>query len=390
MPPIIDESTWHQAQKKREDARSILADPKGWLLQGICFCGKCGHVLKCLRKRPGESGYYACRGRVSRNSRDGNKRCDLPYIRADWLEREVWDKVKEVLNNSEKLTECVNKSLVELEERKKELGAESMAVENKLETVRAKAERLGMAFADGAVSENTYKTKLKLLKKEEDALIKSSHNIDPFELGEVVGLGIQIDMVKEVLSKGSLLVTDSGIFGQIDDIYSTLDSNVSAECDKGAITPGFEITDLVKSAMDTSPDFQEGVDLQEKRESMLRNQRAILQKFNIRVIIYPEHVEIQGTIPTQILDKVDKEKTAPIISSPSFTKGGGGIKRGAGAPLRRPACFFSLRGGGAPLSCTPLYSQQYLWFVTNVSGWRGDRGEVIKCLPSENGSHKLT
>jgi site-specific DNA recombinase len=56
MPPIIDESTWQQAQKKREDARSILADPKGRLLQCICFCGRCGHVLKCLRKRPGESG----------------------------------------------------------------------------------------------------------------------------------------------------------------------------------------------------------------------------------------------------------------------------------------------------------------------------------------------
>lgn len=44
MPPIIEEATWQQAQQRREDARSVLVDPKGWLLQGMCFCGQCGHV----------------------------------------------------------------------------------------------------------------------------------------------------------------------------------------------------------------------------------------------------------------------------------------------------------------------------------------------------------
>ena len=87
MPAIIEEATWQRAQKRREDARSVLVDPKGWLLQGMCFCGQCGHVLKCMRKRPGGPSYYACRGRVSRDSRGDGKRCELPYIRADWLER---------------------------------------------------------------------------------------------------------------------------------------------------------------------------------------------------------------------------------------------------------------------------------------------------------------
>jgi len=31
------------------------------------------------------------------------------------------------------------------------------------------------------------------------------------------------------------------------------------------------------------------------------------------VFVYPDSVEIKGTIPTQILDKTDKEKAAPII-----------------------------------------------------------------------------
>jgi hypothetical protein len=52
-----------------------------------------------------------------------------------------------------------------------------------------------------------------------------------------------------------------------------------------------------------------------KQESVQKSQRDILQKFNIRVIVYPERVEIKGMIPTQILDKTNKEKTARIITS---------------------------------------------------------------------------
>jgi len=320
MPAIIDESTWQQAQQRRENARSVRADPKGWLLQGMCFCGECGHVLKCIRKKPSENRYYACRGRVSRNSRD-EKRCELPYVRADWLEQGVWEKVKEVLNDSGKLVECINRSLVELEERRREIGAESMATESKLEAVRAKEERLGMAFADGAVSESAYKLKLKRLKKEESDLLKCHHNINLGELADMINLGIRIDMVKEVLNKGSLLVTDSGIFGDLGGTRGPTD------------TYGFEMTDMVVRSIEATMDYREGDDPREKQEAMKDHQRTILQRFNVKVIVYPERVEIKGTIPTQTLDKTNKEgnETALIITSPYPREGG---QRGIGSPQK--------------------------------------------------------
>ena len=85
----------------------------------MCFCDRCGHVLKCLCKGPGEPRYYACCGRVKhRVIQDGNERCDLPYVKADWLEWGVWRRVKAALNDSENLAECVGKALGELEKRK--------------------------------------------------------------------------------------------------------------------------------------------------------------------------------------------------------------------------------------------------------------------------------
>ena len=58
-----------------------------------------------------------------------------------------------------------------------------------------------------------------------------------------------------------------------------------------------------------------------------RNLRAILQLFNIKVFIFPERVEVRGTIPTQVLDMSSHKQaqTALVISSPSLTKGGGRI-----------------------------------------------------------------
>ena len=122
--------------------------------------------------RPGEHPYYACRGRVGQIHMGGGERCTLPYVRADKLEWAVWKKVKAVLNNPNKLVECVEKALSELEARKSQVGAETLAVDDRLQAIRAKEERLGMAFADGAIKESVYKSRLAQLKKQEAALSK--------------------------------------------------------------------------------------------------------------------------------------------------------------------------------------------------------------------------
>jgi len=62
-----------------------------------------------------------------------------------------------------------------------------LTIDNKLEAIRAKEERLGMAFADGAVAEGVYRSRLNQLKKQEAALLKCRHNINPAELAELAG-----------------------------------------------------------------------------------------------------------------------------------------------------------------------------------------------------------
>ena len=302
MPSVIDEDTWRQAQQRRDNARSLLADPRDWLLQGMCFCGQCGHVLKCMRKRPGEHGYYACRGRVSGNNPHCGKRCTLPYIRADKLEWDVWEKVKSVIKSPDRLAEYANKALIELEERKSQIGAETLAIDDRLEAIRAKKERLGMAFADGAVKEDAYKPRLSQLKKQEAVILKCRHNIDPSELTELAILEDRIATVKDILSKGRLTLSEFGIFGTIGDEYVPTGFNAWRESDGklaiGEVTEAdtfrIEGTDKVMRGIDVPPGFWECNDRQEQEERIKRNMRAVLQLFNIKVCVFAERAEIGG------------------------------------------------------------------------------------------------
>jgi len=347
MPVIIDENTWQLAQQRRENARSVLADPRGWILQGMCFCGQCGHVLKCMQKKPSEPRYYVCRGRIEHRMIPGDgKRCYLPYIRAEWLERAVWLKVQDVLRNKKTLAECVDKALADLEAKKSQVGIETLTIDGKLESIRGKKERLGMAFADGAVSESVYKATLNKLKKQETSLLKCRHNIDPSQLTELTVLENRIAAIKDILAKGSLVLTEFGLYALTEHEYVPVGFNAFRESD-GRLAIG-EVRELEIFQSEGSDKkywgigapsaFNDCKDSKKRAEMINKNLRAIMQMFSIKVLVYSNHVEIKGTIPTQMLEmKTRKEAgTAPIISSPSPLRERGRLWERGEAPLQLP------------------------------------------------------
>jgi len=250
-------------------------------------------------------------------------------MRADWLEWGVWNRVKEVLNNSDKLAECINGALEELEEKKAHIGAEILDADGKLETVRKKMERLGMAFADGAIEESVYKSKLKQLKKGEASFLKCRRNIDPAELEELEELEGRIVMVKEVLGRGKLEVAEFGLFGELFDekYYVPAGFNAWRESD-GELSIGevtemdyfhIEGTDKYMRVIDVPPGFWECGNQEKQAEIIKKNMRAILQLFGIKVIVYPDRVEIKGTIPSQVLYQGEdtEQDTGLVMTSPS-------------------------------------------------------------------------
>ena len=134
-------------------------------------------------------------------------------------------------------------------------------------------------------------------------------------------------MVQNVLSQGLLSVNEFGIFGVKGDEYIPAGFNAWRECD-GEMTIGkvtekdyfrIEGTDKYMRGIDALPGFWECSDHEEQSKIIKRNMRAILQLFNIRVIIFPDRVEIKGTIPQQVLyrGEAPEPETALFISSAS-------------------------------------------------------------------------
>jgi len=335
MPPLIDGTMWQRAQDRREEARSLLRDPKGWLLQGMVSCGECGLGLKCVQKRDSDYRYYACRGRIERKlNTDEAKRCKLSYVRADKLESAVWTRIKDILSDREKLADCVNKAVEDLEAQKKRVGADALAINAKLEAIRAKKERLGIAFADGTVNESLYKEMLTTLKKQEANLLKNRHDIDPSRMEDLAALEARIKTIREFLAKGDLVLNEFGIYAVTDHQYLPVGFNAFRESDGkialGKIEPKqimvFEAENPIYmwDVIDP-PAFYECEDSRKRSNEVVRNIRAVLQLFDIKVFVYSNRVEIKGAIPPQLLGMNDVRETlpAPVISSGRGIKGVG-------------------------------------------------------------------
>ena len=99
-PAIISKELFEQAQAALAKSKELHPGraQHEYPLTGFAVCGYCGSPLvgACLSKR---YRYYKCRGTYPTASRE--KICDARYIKADWLENVVWEKVKSVLRNPE-------------------------------------------------------------------------------------------------------------------------------------------------------------------------------------------------------------------------------------------------------------------------------------------------
>ncbi|MFC1943425.1 zinc ribbon domain-containing protein [Chloroflexota bacterium] len=220
------EATWESAQRKRLSARSVRRIAKDWLLQGMCTCGECGHTLSCLQKDSTEHCYYGCHGRYKHTHLDGGPRCQFPRIKADWLEEVVWERLKDVLSDSDAMRRCIRDVLEELKERTKHFSEQTYAVDSQIEMLRLKKERLGLVFADGAISRDVYTKKLQNLNKQERELLKVRDNLNPGALAEIAEVENTIKSIGEMLDiSGSLLVSDFRIWGYTGDMVAPLGYN---------------------------------------------------------------------------------------------------------------------------------------------------------------------
>jgi hypothetical protein len=250
-----------------------------------------------------------------------------------------------VLTDSETLREVMRSSLAELKERREHLYQSTGSVDEKLEAIMAKKERLGLSFADGAISRETYQKKLQEAVRIEKDLLKVRDNLSPEDRSEIGELDQAIASLEKILNSESakILLTELGvqvahapegwIIGQeVSDIIEGPENWAVIDTPNTLRIPELGMTMSIVDGPEVNWNFEV------TRDTIWRNIRETFNRLNIKVYIFNDRVEIRGHIPTEIIDlprKADGPKGGPIICS-GRGSGGWGYEYRVGVAERNP------------------------------------------------------
>jgi site-specific DNA recombinase len=145
VPAIIDEITWHSAQRQLQSNKDFAKRnlKNDYLLNGLVCCTRCGR--KMTIKHSGNSNnpvsYYACLTQVSTSYMYlENDKCTARRIPAVILDELVWDKLHELAENPELIdqyaqdignpitTAKIKNTLVKLKETEKKINTQKETI----------------------------------------------------------------------------------------------------------------------------------------------------------------------------------------------------------------------------------------------------------------------
>jgi site-specific DNA recombinase len=171
--PIIDEAAFEAARaqlienkkRKRDRERSHV-----WLLQGLTVCRRCGYAYygktAPRRRNQDESDvlrYYRCTGTDGQRF-EGTAPCSNPPIRADQLEEIVWDRVKALLKEPERVADEYRRRLAQAAD-----GAaapeEVARLDKQIAALRRGIGRLIDTYAEGFVEKHEFEPRITGMKQ---------------------------------------------------------------------------------------------------------------------------------------------------------------------------------------------------------------------------------
>jgi site-specific DNA recombinase len=185
-PAIVSKESFEKAQAALAKSRALHPGraQHEYPLTGFAVCGNCGSPLvgACLSKR---YRYYHCRGTYDIASR--KKICNARYIKADWLESVVWEKVKSVLSKPELLLAEVSKH-TEVEQTQVSTGTlehEIKALTRKMKGYAGQERRLMNVLRLEVATPDIVLDELNQMKKEREvdekrliSIVQTKDNID--------------------------------------------------------------------------------------------------------------------------------------------------------------------------------------------------------------------
>ena len=180
VPALVSEQVWQIAQDRMRNNKHVKPNKQGaFLLQGMITCGVCGYGYAAKRR------YYTCRGRMKYRHPDGTARCKSPYLRADWLESEVWKRIEEIMNDPNKLFLVIKESIDNLRLTEADLSARIMPIDERLAEIAEQKAQLAEDWIIRHMNKEKFKELRDSLDREEARMKALRAEIDPAQIEEL-------------------------------------------------------------------------------------------------------------------------------------------------------------------------------------------------------------
>jgi site-specific DNA recombinase len=184
VPEIISESLFSVVQDQlQENQRRARIGQRGarYLLQGLLVCAGCGYAyygkpvsLKSSKGRLRTYAYYRCIG--SDAYRFGGQRiCSNTQVRTDRLEDAVWQEVRGLLENPERLALEYKRRLQEAQQNVE--NPDATAIKKQTAKLRQGISRLIDSYAEGLIDKNEFEPRIGRLKKRVQVLNEQTNKI---------------------------------------------------------------------------------------------------------------------------------------------------------------------------------------------------------------------
>jgi len=190
VPAIVDEAVFdavaEQLQENKKRHRVACADAK-YLLQGLVVCKRCGFAMCGAHNQ--DRLYYRCIGNKARRMTDIHV-CQSRSIRGEPLEKAVWDDVRDLLADPQRVETEYQRRLNLSDQKEQSLDEQKLA--RQTNQARRQIARLIDAYGEGLIDKTEFEPRIKtardhLAKLESQVKSQLDHDQQIKELRLVIG-----------------------------------------------------------------------------------------------------------------------------------------------------------------------------------------------------------
>jgi site-specific DNA recombinase len=277
VPAIVEETLWNIAQERRKSNKHLKPPREGhWLLQGLITCGLCGYTFRT--EMPHGKRGYGCRGRLKYTHIDGSPRCTSPRLDAEWLEQQVWSRIEAIINDPNRLESLLRETIESLRNKEIELGARIQPIEQRLAQIAQQKARLADEWVQTNMDTQKY-SELKLSLDQEEVRLRSvKSEIDPAQLEELEHTRSMLQFWQRQIQSMAWNTEneDGSMVRVVDKPHETVLKIVGIEDDDVSKALFFPAT-----------------------------KKKMLDKFQVRVVVFIDRVEVKAIFPIEPIDCQD-------------------------------------------------------------------------------------